>query len=1135
MRHIVAPFLLLLTFFTLPVSLFAQETIHHKLKINLLPEEHLIEVEDVITLPETIQREDNNKINFILHKGMNPRSTTSGVKIRKVKDNSMLNLQTMSAEKYVIKLPKGIRSFTLKYKGKIFNPLQVQKEERDRNFQETSGIISADGVYLASSSAWYPWFGNNMLTFSMDVTLPDGWMVVTQGERTTNQHQRTKLQVSWKEQKPQDDIYLIAGKFTEYAKQAGLVKILVFLQEADEKLANKYLETGAQYLAMYSKLLGPYPYSKFALVENFWETGYGMPSFTLLGPQIIRFPFILHSSYPHEILHNWWGNGVFIDFETGNWSEGLTAYLSDFLTKEQRGKGMEYRLTTLQKYVDYVAKSRDFPLTEFRSRHSSATEAIGYGKTTMFFHMLRRQLGDQVFTRGLQKFYRENKFRKATFEDLRNTFSKISGKDIQTEFNQWINRTGAPSLRISNAKTKPEGGGYRLSARLEQTQKGPAYKLRVPVAVYLKDHNKAFQTTLLMENKSLDISLQVPSLPLRLDVDPEFDLFRRLDRSEIPPALSQAFGSEKALIILPTKAGKGLKKGYQELAKTWQQAPSRKIDIKYDNALDKIPDDRTVWIFGNENRFISTIMESMTDYEVTFYNSGVKIKGKETSLKNHSLVLSARHPANPDFALVWLSADNLEAIPGLGRKLPHYGKYSYLAFEGSEPSNVLKGRWPTVNSPMSIPVHSTEDKVEKTAIKGTLEPRKALAQLQPVFSEERMMDMIGFLASNDMKGRGFGTAELDKASDFIAARFRDAGLKPGGDRVDSYFQEFKASYGEPEKEATLRNVIGIIPGSKPELDRQSVVIGAHYDHLGLGWPDVRGDNKGKIHPGADDNASGIAILIELAQLLGKSWKPDRTVVFAAFSGEEAGLLGSQYYVNNEKRYPAEETIGMLNMDTVGRLGTKKLHVLGTGSAREWIHIFMGISYVTGVQIASIPKDFGSSDQKSFHDAGVPAVQFFTGPHLDYHSPADTVDKIDKEGLIKVASVVKEALEYLATRPEPLNSTLKVQREGSVVSSRSTESGRKVSLGIMPNFTYDKKGVKIEGIVPDSPAEKAGLKKGDIIRLINDTTIEDLNAFAKLLKKMKPGDTISISFLREGNQKKVKTKLEARAKKIKDKK
>ncbi len=158
---------------------------------------------------------------------------------------------------------------------------------------------------------------------------------------------------------------------------------------------------------MYSGLIGPYPYEKFALVENFWETGFGMPSFTLLGPTVIRLPFIINTSYPHEILHNWWGNSVFPDYEQGNWSEGLTAYLADHLMKEQQGSGAEYRMDTLQKYADYVLGSRDFPLTRFRSRHSSSTEAIGYGKSLMFFHMLRLELGDDTFRKGIREFYKQ--------------------------------------------------------------------------------------------------------------------------------------------------------------------------------------------------------------------------------------------------------------------------------------------------------------------------------------------------------------------------------------------------------------------------------------------------------------------------------------------------------------------------------------------------------------------------------------------------------------------------------------------------------------------------------------------------------------------------------------------------------
>ncbi|MFQ5585929.1 MAG: M20/M25/M40 family metallo-hydrolase, partial [Thermodesulfobacteriota bacterium] len=470
------------------------------------------------------------------------------------------------------------------------------------------------------------------------------------------------------------------------------------------------------------------------------------------------------------------------------------------------------------------------------------------------------------------------------------------------------------------------------------------------------------------------------------------------------------------------------------------------------------------------------------------------------------------------------AADPIDAIPGLARKLPHYGKYSYLAFEGSEPSNVLKGRWPTVNSPLSVPVRQPDGTFYRGAVTAELAPRRALAYLPPLFSEERMMEVIRFLAAEERKGRGFGTPELDRAAEFIAARFRDAGLQPAGDGKGSYFQEWKARGGEPEREAAMKNVIAVIPGSRPEWEGQSVVVGAHYDHLGLGWPDVRAINRGKVHPGADDNASGVAVLLELARLLGKSWRPDRSVVFIAFTGEEAERMGSKFYVENERRFPADRTIGVLNLDTVGRLGSNRLLMLGSGSAREWVHIFMGAGYVTGVPIEPVPDDFGSSDQKSFLDAGVPAVQLFSGPHTDLHSPADTSDRVDSAGLVKVASVVREAVEYLAHRPEPLSSLLEVK--GGVL-AKKTEApgrGRKVGLGTIPDFTYRDRGVRIIGAIPGSPAEKAGLQKGDIIILINNKPVDDLRSYSNILKGLKPGDTVMITLLRGGKEKRVEAQV-----------
>jgi Iap family predicted aminopeptidase len=311
----------------------------------------------------------------------------------------------------------------------------------------------------------------------------------------------------------------------------------------------------------------------------------------------------------------------------------------------------------------------------------------------------------------------------------------------------------------------------------------------------------------------------------------------------------------------------------------------------------------------------------------------------------------------------------------------------------------------------------------------------------------------------------------------------------------------------------MKNVIGMIAGRKKELKRQSIVVGAHYDHLGLGWPDVKEGNKGKVHPGADDNASGVAVLLELATVLGKNLSPDRTVVFVAFTAEEAGKRGSKYYVANHKNYPADTCIGMLNLDTVGRLGKGKLLVLGGASAKEWVHIFRGAGYVAGVQVGMVSEDLDASDQKSFHEAGIPAVQLFTGPHPDYHRPTDTADKIVSEGLLKVASVAKEVIEYLANAEEPLTGSIQSGAERGLVSGRE----RAVTLGTIPDFSYRGIGYRLSGVVSGLPAETAGLREGDIIIRIDSSPVEGLKDLSRVLRSLTPGAPVSITFVREGKE------------------
>ncbi len=393
----------LLFLFALPPLLFAEQTIQHEITIELQPDDQSLQVEDQITLPEFVFRVQRRKASFKLHGGLNPYSPTAGVEITR-EEGSGHDEDQVPIEHYTVTLPPGRLDFILNYQGKIDHPLHLTTQQNPRRFDEPPGFIAKEGIHLGATSHWYPWFGDDLVTFSIDVRTPKPWEVISQANRTLHKRDAKWVHARWESPEPQDEILLIGGRFTEYVQEDPNLKAMAFLRTPDKAIAENYLGATFQYLEMYSRLIGPYPYKKFALVENFWETGYGMPSFTLLGPRVIRMPFILHSSYPHEILHNWWGNSVYVDYEAGNWSEGLTSYLADHLIQEQRGTAVEYRRSTLQKYTDYVTNSKDFPLILFGSRNSSVTEAVGYGKTMMFFHMLRLQLGNEAFKGALQEF-----------------------------------------------------------------------------------------------------------------------------------------------------------------------------------------------------------------------------------------------------------------------------------------------------------------------------------------------------------------------------------------------------------------------------------------------------------------------------------------------------------------------------------------------------------------------------------------------------------------------------------------------------------------------------------------------------------------------------------------------------------
>ncbi|BBM81847.1 M20/M25/M40 family metallo-hydrolase [Candidatus Uabimicrobium amorphum] len=1073
--------------------LYALDINHHEIILKLDPKTNHLNVTDTMTYKNTGDRH----IEFSLHGNLPIQVKSSDWKLEfigKVSwDASGINAYYKKLDKlfpihnYRLTPTKQLDSnkVTVVYGGKITLPPTTSREEYVRSFSETPGIVCKEGVYLTSTSLWYPQQQGKMVSFSLKAHLPKNWQLISQGKEKF----ADKDCVVWDCTSPMEEIYVVGGPLTKFERVYGKTKAMVYTHSYDEGLADKYLTATGQYLKMYNDLLGKYPYSKFALVENFWETGYGMPSFTLLGPRIIRFPFILRSSYPHEILHNWWGNGVFVDYKTGNWCEGLTAYLADHLLKEQEGKGVESRRSTLQRYRNFVRQDRDFPLAQFRSRHSPETEAVGYGKCLMLFHELRQKLGDKVFTLCLREFYKKFLFKKASFDDIEKTFSQVTKQDLKSFFVQRVQEKGAPDIGIKNVYVEQN----KVHFSLEQLQKGIVYNLQIPIAVTYKDGSAELKKVQL--NKQLQAFVfDLPKAATRIDIDPQFDLFRKVHRSEIPTSFGQLFGSTRTVLVSQSPSD------YQAVLDKWGRG--RLMYMVSDDDLSAIPKNSSVWFLGQNHKYAEKFRKIFTKtHGVTFGKDYIQVgNNKPVSLKDHMIVLCTQHPQNEELAIGWILGDKMEAIAAVARKLPHYGKYSYLAFSGAAANNVLKGQWSVLQSQMTYHLTTTNSAM------GKLPPRQALCKLPVMLNDKGLRKHVSFLTSPQMKGRGLGTPELDKVGEYIANSMKSFGLRPGNG--NSYYQSFTTQVKNPQRQVKIHNVMGMIPGTDPQLKNEPVILCAHYDHLGLGWPDVKKGNEGKIHFGADDNASGVAVMLEMAKLFVR--KPGlRPLIFIAFSGEEAGRLGSKYYVSQLKSKP----FTVINIDSVGRLDGRALLALGTGCTREWPFICFGCGAVTNVKITSVPESEDSSDHSSFVAKGIPAIQLFSGPHAEYHSPKDTMDRLDFPGMVNVMLVVQEMLNYVVNRKKPFTIFIKNAQNKTTKTNKNNKE-RRASLGSIPDFTYRGPGVRISGVVPGSAAAGAGMKKGDIVTKLGRIDINNLRGLSNALKEYKPGDKIQVVFQRD---------------------
>jgi len=376
---------------------------------------------------------------------------------------------------------------------------------------------------------------------------------------------------------------------------------------------------------------------------------------------------------------------------------------------------------------------------------------------------------------------------------------------------------------------------------------------------------------------------------------------------------------------------------------------------------------------------------------------------------------------------------------------------------------------------------------------------------------------ITFLASDSLQGREAGSANEAIAANYIADHFRDFGLEPAGDN-ETYFQEFTINTAvlrnphageDAEGEKLLsKNVVGLLQGTgnSDEL----IIIGAHYDHLGYGefGSLYRGEQE-RIHNGADDNASGTAGVLELAEYFSAN-RPKKDILFLAFSGEEMGLLGSAYYVDNPT-VDLENALAMINMDMIGRMVDKKLMIFGIGTADKWEGILDSAN--TGDLDLNLVKDgTGASDHTSFYYKDIPVLHYFTDTHADYHRPSDDTEYINMNG---TALALHHLVRVIVQLDELQKDELAfVEAPGEQRQSMSLDGP---TLGVLPDYGYEGEGMKITGVTKGRAAANAGVQGGDIIVGIAGEELSDIYAYMGMLNKLKKGQLTTITVLRDGKE------------------
>ncbi len=570
----------------------------------------------------------------------------------------------------------GEHRVLLRYGGELA-PL-VETDHRG-TLQGLPPMASARGSWLPAGTGWYAQIDDHLFTYRVLLELPPGQRGLVPGRLSDERDDALAYRAAFHFPHPVEGIDLVAAPYVvreRVLERAGAapIRLRTWFHPEVEALSDGYLDALADYLEMYGDWLGAYPFTEFSVVSSPLPTGFGMPTLTYLGVDVLRLPFIKSTSLGHEVLHNWWGNGVYVDHAGGNWAEGLTTFMADYAYKERDGPeaARAMRLEWLRDFAAIPA-GQDEPLRRFTARTHTASQIVGYHKAAFLFLMLREQLGAQRFDAGLRRFWREHAFERAGWSDLQRAFEGVAERSLDRFFEQWLARSGAPAIRIEQAQLLPEAGGFTVRGVLSQAE--PAYLLRVPVVLETIDGSEVHWLEISEARQAFE--LRSGARPSALLLDPQLRVFRRLDPAELPPILRQVMLDPDTLTVVPS---------LDPAVRTAAQALAARLLEREPRTQPSIPRGQVPLLL------IATVQE----IDAFLERNRLPARPSEVATPEAAARASAQvwvtRQGNGK-ALAVICADDAAALAALQRPLPHYGRQSWLVFQGARA--LERGVWPS--------------------------------------------------------------------------------------------------------------------------------------------------------------------------------------------------------------------------------------------------------------------------------------------------------------------------------------------------------------------------------------------------------------------------------------------------------